>query len=66
MNTLHRNPANTLELNDIGRVEIQTASQIFFDPYKINHATGSFILIDLQTNNTVAAGMIRGTSLGIK
>ena len=62
VNTLHRNPANTLELNDIGRVEIQTASQIFFDPYKINHATGSFILIDLQTNNTVAAGMIRGTS----
>ncbi len=60
VNTLHRQNADTLELNDIGRVEIQTAAPIFFDPYKINHTTGSFILIDPQTNNTVAAGMIRG------
>ncbi len=59
IDTLHRQSADTLELNDIGRVEIQTAEPIFFDPYKINSATGSFILIDLQTNNTVAAGMIR-------
>lgn len=66
VNTLHRNPADSLELNDIGRVEIQTASPIFFDSYKINHATGSFILIDLKTNNTVAAGIIRGTSCKIK
>ena len=38
---------------------MQTAQPLFFDPYKINHATGSFILIDPLSNRTVAAGMIR-------
>jgi bifunctional enzyme CysN/CysC len=60
VNTLHREKADTLKLNEIGRVEIETSSPIFFDPYKINHSTGSFILIDPHSNNTVAAGMIRG------
>ncbi|MHB8908671.1 MAG: sulfate adenylyltransferase subunit CysN [Syntrophales bacterium] len=60
VNTLHREAADTFLLNEIGRVEITTATPIFFDAYKINHATGSFILIDPLTNNTVAAGMIRG------
>ena len=60
VNTLHREAANTFLLNEIGRVEITTATPIFFDHYKINHSTGSFILIDPVTNNTVAAGMIRG------
>jgi bifunctional enzyme CysN/CysC len=60
VDTLHRTQADTLSLNDIGRVEISTSAPVFFDPYKINHATGSFILIDPLTNNTVAAGMIRG------
>jgi bifunctional enzyme CysN/CysC len=41
-------------------VEISAGAPVFFDPYKFNHATGSFILIDPLTNNTVAAGMIRG------
>jgi len=59
VDTLHRKPADTFLLNEIGRVEISTSAPIFFDPYKINHATGSFILIDPLTNNTVAAGMIR-------
>ena len=59
VDTLHRQPADAFLLNEIGRVEISTAAPIFFDPYKINHATGSFILIDPLTNNTVAAGMIR-------
>lgn len=59
VDTLHRRPADTFLLNEIGRVEISTSAPIFFDPYKINHATGSFILIDPLTNNTVAAGMIR-------
>lgn len=62
VNTLHRENADTLTLNEIGRVEIKTSSPIFFDPYKINHGTGSFILIDPLTNNTVAAGMIRGVA----
>jgi bifunctional enzyme CysN/CysC len=59
VDTLHRQPADTFLLNEIGRVEISTSIPIFFDSYKINHATGSFILIDPLTNNTVAAGMIR-------
>jgi bifunctional enzyme CysN/CysC len=41
-------------------VQISTAQPLFFDPYKNNHGTGSFILIDPHTNGTVAAGMIRG------
>ncbi|MEI6153421.1 MAG: sulfate adenylyltransferase subunit CysN [Deltaproteobacteria bacterium] len=59
VDTLHRTQADTFLLNEIGRVEISAAAPIFFDPYLINHATGSFILIDPLTNNTVAAGMIR-------
>jgi bifunctional enzyme CysN/CysC len=60
VNTLHRHDAATLDLNDLGRVEIQTTLPLFFDPYKVNRATGSFILIDPVTNATVAAGIIRG------
>jgi len=60
VDTLHRTTADTLSLNEIGRVEIAISAPVFFDPYKINHATGGFILIDPMTNNTVAAGMIRG------
>jgi len=59
VDTLHRKSADAFLLNDIGRIEISTSTPIFFDPYKINRATGSFILIDPLTNNTVAAGMIR-------
>lgn len=57
--TLHRTAADSFMLNEIGRVEIAAVAPVFFDPYRINHATGSFILIDPLTNNTVAAGMIR-------
>ncbi len=60
VNTLHRRPAESLDLNDIGRVELRTTSPLFFDPYRSNRATGSFILIDPLTNRTAAAGMIRG------
>ncbi len=60
VNTLHREEAAAFTLNEIGRVEIRTALPLYFDPYKINHGTGSFILIDPVTNRTVAAGMIRG------
>jgi len=59
VDTLHRQPADTFLLNEIGRIEIKTSAPVFFDPYKLNHATGSFILIDPLTNNTVAGGMIR-------
>ncbi len=59
VDTLHREPAQTLQLNEIGRVKLTTSQPLFFDPYPINRATGGFILIDPYTNNTVAAGMIR-------
>ena len=51
--------AKTLTLNDIGVANLSLAEPIAFDPYEVNRATGSFILIDRFTNATVAAGMIR-------
>jgi bifunctional enzyme CysN/CysC len=60
VDTLHRQDAATLSVNDIARVEITTGQPLFFDSYRVNLATGSFILVDPQTNVTVAAGMIRG------
>ncbi|MBS1886798.1 MAG: adenylyl-sulfate kinase, partial [Actinobacteria bacterium] len=59
VDTLHRDlSAETLEVNDIGRVAIHTTSPLFFDEYRINRTTGSFILVDPATDLTVAAGMI--------
>ena len=66
VDTLHRQPVEEFHLNDIGRIEINTLTPICFDPYKLNHATGSFILIDPLTNNTVAAGMIRDVARHIE
>jgi bifunctional enzyme CysN/CysC len=60
VDTLHRDPASTLAVNEIGRVEIITAKPLCFDSYRVNSATGSFVLIDPATNVTVGAGMIRG------
>ena len=61
VDTLHRDlNAETLEVNDIGRVAIHTTSPLFFDEYRMNRTTGSFILVDPATNLTVAAGMIIG------
>ncbi|MBN2803031.1 MAG: sulfate adenylyltransferase subunit CysN [Deltaproteobacteria bacterium] len=63
INTLHRKEeAQTLSLNEIGRVVIETAMPLFVDPYKNNRETGSFVLIDPASNLTVAAGMIRYAS----
>jgi sulfate adenylyltransferase large subunit len=50
--------ADELALNDIGRVRLRTSKPLAFDPYARNRATGSFILIDEATNDTVGAGMI--------
>ncbi len=59
VDTLHRDlDAETLEVNDIGRVAIHTTSPLFFDEYRLNRTTGSFILVDPATDLTVAAGMI--------
>ena len=54
--------AETLSLNEIGRVALRTSAPLFVDPYEHNRATGSFILIDEGTNNTVGAGMVLGAS----
>ena len=62
VDTLHRDKAETLQLNEIGRVKLTTTNPLFFDPYQLNRSTGSFILIDPNTNVTVAAGMIRRRS----
>ena len=62
VDTLHREEAETLGLNDIARVRLTTAAPLFFDPYRANKATGAFVLIDPYSNATVAAGMIRGAS----
>jgi len=60
INTLHRNEESTqLELNEIGRVYIKTYSPLFIDDYNNNRGTGGFILIDPDTNDTVAAGMMQ-------
>lgn len=61
INTLHREDVETLELNEIARVSFKTSLPLFFDNYKNNRGTGSFILIDPATNLTVASGMIKGT-----
>jgi bifunctional enzyme CysN/CysC len=63
VNTLHRDEsAPSLALNEIGRISLRTTLPLFFDDYRRNRATGSFILVDETTNDTVAAGMILGPS----
>ena len=59
INTLHKiEDDKKFNLNDIGRITLRTSSPLIHDRYKRNRTTGSFILIDAQTNETVAAGMI--------
>jgi bifunctional enzyme CysN/CysC len=61
VNTLHRDEvAAELTLNEIGRVSLRTTVPLFFDEYRRNRATGSFILVDEGTNKTVGAGIILG------
>jgi bifunctional enzyme CysN/CysC len=54
-----------LALNELARVSIRTADPVVVDPYRENRYTGSFILIDPATFQTVAAGMIRATSAAV-
>jgi sulfate adenylyltransferase subunit 1 (EFTu-like GTPase family) len=49
---------NNLMMNDIARVRLKLSKEMFFDPYKLNRVTGSFILVDEATNNTIAAGLV--------
>ncbi len=59
VHTLERaDPPRELALNDIGRVRLRTSAPLVFDPYASNRRTGSFILIDETSNNTVGAGLV--------
>jgi sulfate adenylyltransferase subunit 1 len=61
--TLEHGPAATLEMNDIGTVRMRLLRPMALDAYADNRATGAFILIDPQTNGTVAAAMVTGIAL---
>ena len=59
INNLHRiENIDCVKMNDIARISIRASKPLFFDNYKRNRKTGSIILIDEQTNETVGAGMI--------
>ena len=59
INTLHRiENINFVEMNDIARVSLRTSKPLFYDIYKKNRQTGSLIIIDEQTNETIGAAMI--------
>lgn len=58
VNTMKSEPAPSLELNQIGRVNLHLNQAITYDPYRKNKSTGAFIVIDRITNVTVGAGMI--------
>ncbi|MBN1555710.1 MAG: sulfate adenylyltransferase subunit CysN [Phycisphaerae bacterium] len=62
-NELHRQDAEELGLNEIGRVELNLMRPIMFDEYKRNRQTGCFIVIDPVTNVTVGAGMVINRSM---
>jgi bifunctional enzyme CysN/CysC len=65
VHTLERASApEQLALNDIGRVRLRTSTPLAFDPYRSNRRTGSFILIDEATNETVGAGMVGAEMAG--
>src|SRR2546429_2557245 len=64
VDTLHRDESATaLALNDLGRVHLQLSSPLVFDSYRRNRVTGSVILIDEASNETVAAGVILDTEV---
>ncbi len=59
VNTLHRDEqAASLGLNEIGRLSLRLSAPLLVDEYRRNRVTGSFILIDESTNDTVGAGMV--------
>jgi sulfate adenylyltransferase subunit 1 len=59
IDTLEKDCDNlTVKMNDIAQIKIRASKPLFFDKYKTNNITGSVILIDEGTNETVGAGMI--------
>jgi len=64
VNTLHRQDASSLRLNEIGRCAVTLTEPIAFDDYRRNRVTGAFIVIDRITNGTLGAGMILARATG--
>ncbi|MBI2481453.1 MAG: sulfate adenylyltransferase subunit CysN, partial [Planctomycetia bacterium] len=64
VNTLHRQDAPTLKLNEIGRCSISLSEPVCFDGYRRNRTTGAFIIVDRISNATLAAGMILNRATG--
>jgi bifunctional enzyme CysN/CysC len=63
VNTLHRNlDATQLNMNQVGRIHLRTSDPLFVDEYRANRETGSFILIDETTYDTVGAGMVASSA----
>ncbi len=63
VNTLEQDPDDKgITMNDVARISIKTTDPLYYDNYSINNSTGSFILIEEGTNETVAAGMIRAAT----
>jgi bifunctional enzyme CysN/CysC len=61
VNSMHRDEtADQLALNEIGRVRLRLSAPLLVDEYRRNRATGSFVLIEESSNDTVGAGMILG------
>jgi sulfate adenylyltransferase subunit 1 (EFTu-like GTPase family) len=61
VNSLHRDEsASTLGLNEVGRVSLRVTQPLFYDSYRRNRLTGSFILVTEDTNVTAGAGMLLG------
>jgi bifunctional enzyme CysN/CysC len=61
VNTLHRDESmRVLQLNEVGRVSLRVTQPLFYDSYRRNRFTGSFIVAAEDTNATVGAGMILG------
>jgi sulfate adenylyltransferase subunit 1 len=59
INSLHREQEDlSIGMNDVARIVLRTTKPLFVDPYRKNRITGSLILIDEATNNTVAACMV--------
>jgi sulfate adenylyltransferase subunit 1 len=60
LDTIRATPADQLELNAIGRLELRLAAPVLADDYSFDRSGGAFLLIDPQTAHTLAAGMVRG------
>jgi sulfate adenylyltransferase subunit 1 len=64
INSFDEQKAEQLELNEIAKCTLSLDRQIAVDPYNENRYTGSFVIIDRYTNNTVGAGMIHSSIIG--